>query len=375
MQNNKIDVIAFYLPQYYPIKENNEWYGPGFTEWTNVGKAKPLFKGHYQPKVPADLGYYDLRLPEVREQQAELAKEAGISAFCYYHYWFGNGVQMLDMPLKEVVRLKEPDFPFCICWANHSWFKKTWDSETSTLNNLPLINQEYPGADDIDRHFYSLLDCFIDPRYYKINGRLVFVFYHIDEIPEPSSYLSRWSELAKKEGLPGFLFMAYSDDIARLSHPAYALCDKVVLSCKYNLESIGSSRSLRKFSSFSKSFISRLIHVPLNKYEYKDIVPKLSTDRFKDEGIIPVLFPNWDNTPRRNEGALILNNCTPDLFYRHCQDVFSLIKDKSDKTLFLKSWNEWGEGNYMEPCIRYNHGYIRALAKALHDFESSNVSK
>ena len=115
MKENNIEVIAFYLPQYYPTDENNRWYGPGFTEWTNVGKAKPLFHGHYQPKVPADLGYYDLRLPEVREQQAKLAQEAGIAAFCYYHYWFGNGRQMLDMPLKEVVRLKTPVFPFCVC--------------------------------------------------------------------------------------------------------------------------------------------------------------------------------------------------------------------------------------------------------------------
>ena len=368
MQNNKIDVIAFYLPQYYPTKENNEWYGPGFTEWTNVGKAKPLFNGHYQPKVPADLGYYDLRLPEVRAQQAELAKEAGISAFCYYHYWFGNGVQMLDMPLKEVVRLKEPDFPFCICWANHSWFKKTWDSETSTLNNLPLVKQEYPGADDVDNHFYSLLDCFKDSRYYKIDGRLVFVIYHIDEIPDPNLFISRWSMLAEKEGLPGFYFMAYSDDVARISHPSYSLCEKVVLSCKYNIDSIGRTRSMRKFSTFAKSFFSRLVRIPLNRHEYKDVIPRLSTPLFKEEGTVPVLFPNWDNTPRRNEGALILHNPDPDLFFQHCLDVFSLIKDKKDKTVFIKSWNEWGEGNYMEPCLKYGHGYIKALRKAVDRF-------
>ena len=370
-EKESINVIAFYLPQYYPTKENNEWYSPGFTEWTNVGKTRPLFKGHYQPKVPADLGYYYLRLPEVRAQQAELAKEAGISAFCYYHYWFGNGVQMLDMPLKEVVRLKEPDFPFCICWANHSWYKKTWDPATSTLNNLPLVRQEYPGIDDIDKHFYSLLDCFRDSRYYKIDGRLVFVIYHIDEIPNPDHFLSRWALLADKEGLPGFYFMAYSDDVARISRPSYALCEKVVLSCKYNIDSIGNSRSFRKFSSFAKSFFSRLLHIPLNKHEYKDIIKMLSTPQFKEESIVPVLFPNWDNTPRRNEGALILHNSDPNFFYRHCLDVFSLIKDKIDKTVFLKSWNEWGEGNYMEPCIKYGHGYIEALAKALNEFNSN----
>ena len=363
--DDKIDVIAFYLPQYYPTKENNEWYGPGFTEWTNVGKAKPLFRGHYQPKVPADLGYYDLRLPEVRAKQAELAKEAGISAFCYYHYWFGNGVQMLDMPLKEVVRLSEPDFPFCICWANHSWYKKTWDSKTNTLNNKPLVKQEYPGPKDIDQHFYSLLDVFRDTRYYRIDGKLVFVLYHIDEIPSPSLYLDRWSELAEKEGLPGFYFMAYSDDVARLSHPAYGLCNKIILSCKYNLDAIGKTRAIRKFYVFTKSFASRLMHIPLNRFEYKNVINKLSTSMYKEESIIPVIFPNWDNTPRREEGALILHNATPELFYEHCMHIFALINDKTDKTVFLKSWNEWGEGNYMEPCIKYGHGYIESLAKAL----------
>lgn len=362
-----IDVIAFYLPQYYPTKENNEWYGPGFTEWTNVGKAKPLFRGHYQPKVPADLGYYDLRLPEVRAQQVQLAKKAGISAFCYYHYWFGNGVQMLDMPLKEVVRLKEPDFPFCICWANHSWFKKTWDSTSNTLNNQPLIKQEYPGRKDIDNHFYSLLECFKDNRYYKIDDKLVFVIYHIDEMPDPAGFLSRWNELADKEGLPGFYFMAYSDDIARISDSSYKLCEKIILSCKYNIDSIGTTRTARKLSVFAKSFLSKLIRIPLNKYNYKSILKKLSTPYFSNDKIVPVLFPNWDNTPRREEGALILHNATPDMFYCHCKEVFSFIKGKSNKTVFLKSWNEWGEGNYMEPCLKYGHGYIDALAKALHE--------
>lgn len=368
MSANKIEVIAFYLPQYYPTPENDKWYGPGFTEWTNVGKARPLFRGHYQPKVPADLGYYDLRLPEIREQQAELAKEAGITAFCYYHYWFGSGVQMLDMPLKEVVRLKRPDFPFCICWANHSWFKKTWDSTTNTLNNQPLVKQEYPGAEDIDKHFYSLLDCFKDERYFKIKGKNVFVIYHVDEMPDAKSFMYRWQELAKKEGLPPFTFMAYADDRARISHPSYALCDKIILSCKYNIEASGSSRNIRKFSSFARSFISKTTGIPLNKFNYKDVRSKFVISDFKEEDVLPVLFPNWDNTPRREAGALILHEATPEQFYLHCKDVFSLIKDKQDKTVFLKSWNEWGEGNYMEPCLKYEHGYIESLDKALQEF-------
>lgn len=367
--SDKIEVIAFYLPQYYPTPENDAWYGTGFTEWTNVGKAKPLFKGHYQPKVPADLGYYDLRLPEVRAKQASLAQEAGISAFCYYHYWFGNGKEMLDMPLKEVVRLKNPNFPFCICWANHSWFKKTWDSATSTLKNQPLIEQQYPGLEDIEKHFYSVLDCFKDGRYYKINGKNVFVIYHIDEMPDAKQFIDRWQGLAKAEGLPAFTFLAYADDQARTVHPSYSLCDKIILSGKYNIESFGSYRTVRKLSSFTRSFISKLLGVPLNKFKYRDIRKKLISADYSKESILPVLLPNWDNTPRREAGALIFHDATPEQFYLHCKDVFSLIKGKKDKTVFLKSWNEWGEGNYMEPCLKYGHGYINALKKALTESE------
>lgn len=367
--NNGIDVIAFYLPQYYPTKENNEWYGVGFTEWTNVGKAKPLFKGHYQPKVPADLGYYDLRVPEIREQQAILAREAGVSAFCYYHYWFGNGKEMLDMPLKEVVRTGTPDFPFCICWANHSWYKKTWDSSTNTLNNKPLCIQSYPGDEDIDSHFYSLLECFRDERYYKKNGKLVFVLYHIDEIPDAMRFINRWQELAQRENLPPFFFIAYADDYSRIVHPSFKLCEEAIVSGLYDITSVGRRRFSRKISTFAKSFFSRLIRTPLNKFNYKDIRPYLAMSCYSEESIIPLLIPNWDNTPRRGAGALILHNATPEQFYLHCSDVFKLLYNKRNKTVFLKSWNEWGEGNYMEPCLQYGHGYLRALKKALDAFK------
>lgn len=141
----KAHVIAYYLPQYHPIPENDEWWGKGFTEWTNVAKAKPMFRGHYQPIVPADLGFYDLRVPEVREEQARLAQEAGIDAFCYWHYWFGNGKQLLERPLNEVVASGKPDFPFCIGWANHSWMKKSWNNQVSRFCQDLLIEQEYPG--------------------------------------------------------------------------------------------------------------------------------------------------------------------------------------------------------------------------------------
>ena len=360
-----IQVIAFYLPQYYPIPENNQWFGEGFTEWTNVGKAKPLFRNHYQPKVPADLGYYDLRLPEVRAKQAELAKAAGISAFCYYHYWFGDGKQLLEMPLREVTRLGEPDFPFCICWANHTWYNKMWNSERSVLDMRPLVEQKYPGEKDWDAHFYSLLDTFRDKRYYRIDGRLVWVFYHIAEIPDAERMMARWNELAEKEGLGGFYYMSYVDDVQDISNPAHQLCKDVILSCKENVTSVGHTTEMRRFVRFSRTFWSQLLHIPFGVYRYSRVRHKLLDKRFADEDVVPVLYPNWDNTARRKMGATVLHEATPEQFYQHCKEVFTLMQGKKNRVAFLKSWNEWGEGNYMEPCLRYGHGYIQALRRAL----------
>ena len=362
-----IRVLAFYLPQYYPIPENDEWFGRGFTEWTNVGKAKPLFRGHYQPLVPADLGYYDLRLPEVRAQQAELARKAGVAAFCYYHYWFGDGKQLLEMPLQEVTRLGEPDLPFCICWANHTWYNKTWNSERSVLDMIPIMPQTYPGPEDWDAHFYSLLDTFRDKRYYRIDGRLVWVFYHVADIPDAERMMERWNELAAKEGLGGFYYMSYVDDVQDLGNPAHRLCKDIVLSTKENITSVGNTTQMRKLARFLQQFISQLIHWPLGVYRYSRVRHKLLDSRFADEDIVPVLYPNWDNTARRKMGAMVLHEATPEQFYLHCKEVFALMRGKKNRVVFLKSWNEWGEGNYMEPCLRYGHGYINALRRALEE--------
>ena len=201
----KPEIIAFYLPQFHPFKENDEWWGKGFTEWTNVGKAKPLFKGHNQPKVPTELGYYDLRLPIVREQQAELAKEAGVTAFCYWHYWFGNGKRLIADIFDEVLNSGKPDFPFCLGWANHSWFAKTWDKNSKDKDKL-LMEQTYPGIEDQKAHFEFLLKAFKDPRYVKIDGKpFLYIF---DPIHLPQDYLENFKQWAKDAGFPGLYLVA-----------------------------------------------------------------------------------------------------------------------------------------------------------------------
>lgn len=197
-------IIALYLPQFHPIPENDGWWGKGFTEWRNVGKAQPLFRGHYQPRVPADLGYYDLRVSEAREAQAEMAKKYGVEGFCYWHYWFGNGKRLLERPFQEVLLSGSPDYPFCLAWANESWkgfFHGVNGRET-------LIEQQYGSEDDYKEHFYSLLPAFKDPRYIRVDGKPLFMIYSPLSLPDARSFISLWQKLAYENGIAGVHFVA-----------------------------------------------------------------------------------------------------------------------------------------------------------------------
>ena len=191
-------ILAYYLPQFHPFKENEEWWGKGFTEWTNVGKAKPLYKGHYQPKVPADLGYYDLRLPIIAEQQANLAREAGVSGFCYWHYWFGDGKELMEMPFYRAVETGKPDFPFCLGWANESWMAKLWNKNGAT--GKTLIEQKYTGKEDNELHFNRYKKAFSDSRYIKVNGRPFFLIYRPLDFYNIKEFMQQWNTLLQKEG-------------------------------------------------------------------------------------------------------------------------------------------------------------------------------
>lgn len=364
--SKKAKVIALYLPQYHPTPDNDEWWGEGFTEWTNVAKAKKLYKGHYQPRVPANLGFYDLRLSEVREKQVEIAKRAGVEAFCYYHYWFGNGKQELERPFQEVVASGKPDFPFCLCWANEPWYSKMWNQD-GTIEKKLLVDQVYPGKEENEQHFYAMLDAFKDPRYYKISGKLVFMIYKPYHFKEISAFMKQWNELAKQNGLEGFHFIGHCqnpqtpkdvDDIKALGFDA--------INVLY----------LTNFQNFNPSFLKRvwnyLTHQLLNRpyiNDYKSILPRLVSTEASRSDVYPSLVPNWDHTPRSGKGGYLFEGCEPELFGMHCRMVFDAIKGKKDeeRIVFLKSWNEWGEGNYMEPDLKYGLGYIDALRCALKD--------
>lgn len=379
MNNNKLSVnymkrvdpkiIAFYLPQYHPIKENDEWYGKGFTEWTNVAKAKPCFKGHIQPKVPSDLGFYDLRIPEVRTAQAELAKEAGIDAFCYYEYWFGNGKYLMEKPLQEVVRLKEPNFPFCICWANHRWYKKDWDPRMQELKQTLLMDQVYPGIDDIRNHFYHLLPAFKDTRYYKVDNRLLFVILDIKSLPDYPLFKNTWNQLAKENGLPDFYFLSYTGRMNDVDKEPYTLSEATILSLVTNIEYRNNFSKFNIIRDAIKKRLSRFLRIPLMVYSYKKAMKYLLNPVVSKENVIPVIVPNWDYTPRRGNSDLIFKDAKPEYFKEHVRQAIEYISDKpvEKQLLFLKSWNEWGEGNYMEPDLEFGKGRIEALHQILEE--------
>lgn len=369
---NDIKVLAYYLPQFHPTPENDEWWGKGFTEWTSVAKAKPLYNGHYQPKIPADLGFYDLRLPQSRKLQAEYAQRAGISAFCYWHYWFGNGKRLLNYPLDEVIRLGEPDIPFCLAWANHTWHQKAWianDGKFSLSASKLLIEQQYFGIEDYKNHFLTMLPCFKDRRYFKYEDKLVFVIYRPLDIPNLEEFTDVFQDLAKKNGLPAFYFIGHCFEIEHL---------KELQSLK-ELDAINLSLHHKVFPSLAKADdkIGKIIQKVKSRVslkpqvlQYADAIKGLDSDLFDSDDIIPTLIPNWDHTPRSGNFGRVLENCSPDLFSKHIRMIFERVSRKKNKLVFLKSWNEWGEGNYMEPDLKYGTGYIDALIKEINAYRS-----
>ena len=317
----KARLIALYLPQFHPIPENDEWWGKGFTEWTNVAKARPLFPGHYQPHIPADLGFYDLRLPEVRQAQVDLAKEHGIEGFCYWHYWFGNGKRLLERPFNEVLESGEPDFPFCLGWANESW-TGIWHGAPDRM----LIEQNYPGPGDEKNHFYSILNAFKDPRYIKIEGKPIFLIYKPYLIPNAASFIKHWQTLAIREGLKGIYFIA---NILKLDwNPQHSGFDSFILHNPITRLTLISQKGFfrAKFWLLMRGLL-RILGKPF-VFPYSSFIKKAP---FEIKGIdqFPCIVPNWDCTPRRGSCGYILLNSSPDLFQQHLRDSISEVSETS----------------------------------------------
>lgn len=382
-------IIAFYLPQYHPTPHNDEWWGKGFTEWTNVAKARPLFRGHEQPHLPGELGFYDLRLPQVREAQAALAKEYGVYGFCYYYYRFEKGRNELDLPLKEVLNSGAPNFPFMICWANESWHKKFWRYDGTAEKQL-LVEQKYNGTQDYVDFFYEILPYFKDKRYIKVNGMPAFMIYKPTEMPDLKELITIWQNLSKKEGLGGVYFIGYlleykqtenKKNITLLDRVKFFLTRRTnsteqkddVLSIGLNAVTIN-----RQYAFFAKrnvwnnffSVIRRKIFKLPNIAQYKSVIDAMINNEDTEENVFPIVVPNWDHTPRSKCGGDVFVGATPTLFKRHLSDILNEIKDKKSEyqILFLRAWNEWGEGNYVEPDLKWGRKYLEVIKEAIEEF-------
>lgn len=362
----KARVIAMYLPQYHPIPENDDVWGKGFTEWNNVAKARPLFRGHHQPNIPADLGFYDLRLPETRELQAKLAREAGVEGFMYWHYWFGNGKRLLERPFDEVLESGEPDFPFCLGWANHDWRTSTWTTMGNLQKNHMICKQTYPGDEDYIAHFNYCLKAFKDPRYIKVDGKPFFLVYNADELPDSHHFFNLWNKLAKENGLPGIHFVGMN----QANDPNY----EKVFGQGYDAVSHGSVWDpMQRIKGYLRMVIEKKIRdkidwlAPVDKYKYKDFIKYTFNDTDKWENVYPNIIPGWDRSPRSGKKAQIVYGSTPELWKKHCQEAVDLVqkKDPEHRIIILRSWNEWGEGNYVEPDTRWGHAYLDALRDVL----------
>ncbi len=354
--NRSARAIAYYLPQYHPIPENDSWWGPGFTEWTNTAKARPLFRDHYQPHVPGELGFCDLRVPETRAAQARLARDHGIEAFCYYHYWFGGGRRLLERPFAEILRSGSPDFPFCLCWAN-----ETWTGIWHGADRRVLIAQTYPGIEDEEAHFAALLPAFRDPRYVTVEGRPLFLVYSPDTLPDAPAFCARWRRLAARAGLRGLHLVGVQNEPWS---PAANGFDGSTVRCLH-----------RSYTLDGGTWACRLRHHwrrlrghPTRLYRYRDAIARFAPNEGRQTNKYPCAIPNWDNTPRSGTRGLVLHDSTPELFRAHLRALLPQIAPKpaEHRLLFLKSWNEWAEGNHLEPDLRFGRGYLEVLRDELH---------
>jgi hypothetical protein len=338
--------IAFYLPQFHPIPENDAWWGKGFTEWTNVAKAQPLFEGHYQPHVPADLGFYDLRLPESRQAQAALARQYGIEGFCYYHYWFGNGRRILERPFDEVLASGQPDFPFCLCWANQSW-TGVWYGAPSRI----LIEQTYPGDDDARAHFRHLLPALRDPRYIQVDGKPVLLIFDISTLPDRIHFVELWRRCALEAGLPGLHLLAIRHSAATWNPHRFGFDGAVDMRIPFHARTAVNLQDQPEI----------LDHREIARQEL--LSPQEGVEHY------PCVGPSWDNSPRSATNAVIYTHSSPDLFKQTVKRASSILRAKpaNRQLLFIKAWNEWAEGNHLEPDLKYGLQWLEALKDGIAD--------
>jgi hypothetical protein len=390
-------VIALYLPQYHPIKENNEWWGEGYTEWTALRKGQVYVDGQYQPRIPKDNKYYNLLDIDVMKWQADIAKENGVYGFCFYHYWF-NGHLLLEKPLEQFLKHKEIEFPYFFCWANERW-TRVWEGEAFPK---VLIEHDYYDKNDVDKHFYYMLPFFMDDRYMKVDNKPLFNIYNpIAMPPHCLKYMvNRWNKLAKKEGFSGISFsylcaesMCYMSEIHRKYfdygieyEPSYAqhIEDDAKAGRMHYYKSYFAHAVAKTFPWIKKYFVHK-------KCNYNtEIIDGVKTIRSYDDDwntalnvkhddyskYVPGAFVDWDNTPRRGRAGKLILGATPEKFEMYFNKLIKRTKKlyKTDMIVVF-AWNEWSEGGYLEPDEKYGDAYLKAIKHALIDNDEFEVWK
>ncbi|MEL4240188.1 glycoside hydrolase family 99-like domain-containing protein [Shewanella xiamenensis] len=362
--------IAFYLPQFHEIEENNEWWGEGFTEWTNVKKSKPLFLGHDQPRIPMNNNYYDLSNIHVMDDQAKLARSYGLDAFCFYHYYFKDGKTLLEKPLENFLS-SDIDIDYCFCWANESW-TRNWDGK----NKKVLMMQDYGNQNDWSKHFDYMLKYFCDDRYIKLENKPVFLIYKIEDIPNFNDFCQYWNKLAVLNGFDGIEFIAvkrqknisFSELNLRYSvafEPFYSLSSTDSLSKYYKLSG-GVFKSLAvKSYDFFTNISYKLGFRDSFAIDYQKIVVKsINNQKNESDSLIPGCFVDWDNSPRRGVKAIIFKGFTIDIFSDYVKSIFKIAKNENKPFVFINAWNEWAEGTYLEPDVKHGHRVLEAVHRA-----------
>lgn len=348
---DEVRTIAFYLPQFHPIPENDLWWGRGFTEWTNVTKARPNFVGHYQPRVPSDLGYYDLRLTDVMRQQAELAKRYGIHGFCFYYYWFG-GERLLEHPIEQMLANDDLDMPFCLCWANENWTRR-WDGQEQEI----LMAQRHSREDDL-AVIHDLMRYFQSPNYIRVNGRPLLLVYRVALFPDFAETARLWRETCRTEGIGEiYLVLVESFELtAAGTKPDHFGCDAAV-----------------EFPPHGMAETYPLTSALLNPdyqgavADYRDLALRYATRPHPDYKRFPGVVPGWDNTARRQNHSYVFEQSTPGAFQAWLETTVTRTKQQycgDERLVFINAWNEWAEGAYLEPDQRFGHTFLEGVRNA-----------
>lgn len=357
----QLKTIAFYLPQFHPIPENDEWWGSGFTEWTNVSKAVPQFLGHYQPHLPGELGFYDLRLVDVMRQQAQLARSYGISGFCFHHYWFA-GRRLLERPVDQFLAAPDIDISFCLCWANENWTRR-WDGADDEV----LMHQRYSPRDDV-AFIRALAPALRDRRYVRHAGKPVLIVYRASLLPDPSATAQRWRETCASEGI---------EDLYLVAARTFDVADPRPLGFDAALEfpphQLPVSRINEQMTVINPAYRG-------NIYAYEEMADGYARQTSRSYPLIKTVMPSWDNEARRPGRGYTLHGSSPATYGRWFRAAYSATQARVAEDpahpplLFVNAWNEWAEGAHLEPDRKYGYAYLHATANAIRDLTPARAS-